>query len=129
MQRRGGPGVVGSLTGLRVFEVQMRGGVGGEGGGRGGGLGLGRGVGAGGGCKVLHGRKGGLSGRRPDPGLLAPDASRQEAEANLDQWSSCPEALTVENDASSEATDAPERERSPRFWGEFRLDEVSGRFV
>ena len=25
----------------------------------------------------------GLGGRRPDPGLLVPDASRQEAEANL----------------------------------------------
>ena len=27
----------------------------------------------------------GLGGRRPDPGLLAPDASRQEAEANNTQ--------------------------------------------
>ena len=35
-----------------------------------------------GGGKTLHAGRAGLGGRRPDPGLLVPDASRQEAEAN-----------------------------------------------
>ena len=38
--------------------------------------------GGGGGGGVMGGRVG-LGGRRPDPGLLVPDASRQEAEANM----------------------------------------------
>ena len=33
--------------------------------------------------KIWYGGKGWLGGRRPDPGLLVPDASRQEAEANI----------------------------------------------
>ena len=43
----------------------------------------GRGGGGGGGVtKFCMGGRVGLGGRRPDPGLLVPDASRQEAEAN-----------------------------------------------
>ena len=33
--------------------------------------------------KFVCGGRVGLGGRRPDPGLLAPNASRQEAEAKL----------------------------------------------
>ena len=43
----------------------------------------GRGGGGGGVRKSGMGGRVGLGGRRPDPGLLVPDASRQEAEANL----------------------------------------------
>ena len=43
-----------------------------------------RGGGGGGGVKKFGmGGRVGLGGRRPDPGLLVPDASRQEAEANI----------------------------------------------
>ena len=54
---RAGPLQVRRLKGLRVFEGCQA-----EGGGGWGGVGVG--------------------GRRPDPGLLVPDTSRQEAEAN-----------------------------------------------
>ena len=43
----------------------------------------GRGGGGGGVRKFGMGGRVGLGGRRPDPGLLVPDASRQEAEANF----------------------------------------------
>ena len=60
-----------------------RGGPGGrERGGRGGGGGVHH--------KVLHKGRVGLGGRRPDPGLLVPDASRQEAEANFMFYSGWP---------------------------------------
>ena len=48
-----------------------------------GGVPQGRGGGGGGVRKFCMGGRVGLGGRRPDPGLLVPDASRQEAEANL----------------------------------------------
>ena len=41
------------------------------------------GGGGGGVTKFCMGGRFGLGGRRPDPGLLVPDASRQEAEANV----------------------------------------------
>ena len=41
-------------------------------------------AGGGGGGGVRKFGMGGLGGRRPDPGLLVPDASRQEAEANFE---------------------------------------------